>query len=569
MATNNFKPFAIGAGANVLSQAEYEALAALVTGFTSGKASSAQVNKALRQSTFIAASIAQFILNKSAIDVLDDGDLAGFVTDFGNALNKHSQPLDAGLTSLAALAGGANMLPYYTAADVFAQTSLTAIGRSLIGQTTQANALSYLGGAPLASPTFTGTPAAPTAAAGTSTTQIATTAFVQAVAALLAPLSSPALTGTPTAPTAAAGTATDQIATMNALLNGMALYGIGGAGATTPTYTIHPADIANTSPTRIIQALNTEDQATVGSPVANQSFGGLSVIRGIRPAQFGVSGQGAEATFWYRGFSGALALQSDWLQLATTLSPTFTGTPTAPTATAGTSTTQIANTAFVGAAIVAATGRLAAIQKFTSSGTYTPTPGVTKIIVEMVGGGGGGGGAQAGSSTSNSVGGGGGSGAYVRAMITSPAASYAITVGSGGSGGTTGQGGTGGATTFGSLISCGGGSGGYTGTSSNAPNAAGGGFGGSATVTSPAVAIFSSNGGFGNAGYMTTSQGGNAGNGATVQLGNGGFGSANGGGSVGGGYGSGGGGALTTTTNTTQQNGGAGAGGVVIIYEYY
>lgn len=33
--------------------------------------------------------------------------------------------------------------------------------------------------APLASPTFTGTPAAPTAAAGTNTTQVATTAFVQ------------------------------------------------------------------------------------------------------------------------------------------------------------------------------------------------------------------------------------------------------------------------------------------------------------------------------------------------------------------------------------------------------
>jgi hypothetical protein len=35
--------------------------------------------------------------------------------------------------------------------------------------------------ADLASPTFTGTPAAPTAASGTNTTQIATTAFVQAV----------------------------------------------------------------------------------------------------------------------------------------------------------------------------------------------------------------------------------------------------------------------------------------------------------------------------------------------------------------------------------------------------
>ena len=36
-----------------------------------------------------------------------------------------------------------------------------------------------LDGAPLASPTFTGTPAAPTAAADTNTTQIATTAYVQ------------------------------------------------------------------------------------------------------------------------------------------------------------------------------------------------------------------------------------------------------------------------------------------------------------------------------------------------------------------------------------------------------
>lgn len=44
-------------------------------------------------------------------------------------------------------------------------------------------ALSSIGGAPLASPTFTGTPAAPTATAGTNTTQLATTAFVTAAIA--------------------------------------------------------------------------------------------------------------------------------------------------------------------------------------------------------------------------------------------------------------------------------------------------------------------------------------------------------------------------------------------------
>jgi hypothetical protein len=67
--------------------------------------------------------------------------------------------------------------------------------------------------ASLASPDFTGTPTAPTATAGTKTTQIATTAFVDAAVTLKAPLASPDLTGTPTAPTATAGTKTTQIAT--------------------------------------------------------------------------------------------------------------------------------------------------------------------------------------------------------------------------------------------------------------------------------------------------------------------------------------------------------------------
>jgi hypothetical protein len=62
-----------------------------------------------------------------------------------------------------------------------------------------------------ASPTFTGTPAAPTAAVDTNTTQVATTAYV--VGQGYAKLASPALSGTPTAPTAGAGTNTTQLAT--------------------------------------------------------------------------------------------------------------------------------------------------------------------------------------------------------------------------------------------------------------------------------------------------------------------------------------------------------------------
>lgn len=61
-----------------------------------------------------------------------------------------------------------------------------------------------------ASPSFTGTPTAPTAAAGTNSTQLATTSFV---ATSFAPLASPALTGTPTAPTASASDDSTQLAT--------------------------------------------------------------------------------------------------------------------------------------------------------------------------------------------------------------------------------------------------------------------------------------------------------------------------------------------------------------------
>ena len=67
--------------------------------------------------------------------------------------------------------------------------------------------------APLASPNFTGIPLAPTASAGTNTTQVATTAFVTGGLNLKADLAGPTFTGVPAAPTASAGTNTTQLAT--------------------------------------------------------------------------------------------------------------------------------------------------------------------------------------------------------------------------------------------------------------------------------------------------------------------------------------------------------------------
>lgn len=145
MAINNFKPFATAANANVTAQADWETLPALLSGFMAGKASSAQVNKAIRQASFIAAALAQYTANKSGLDVLDDGDLNGFVSKMGTAFGKDFQALDATLTALAGLATGTNKLPYFTGTDTAAQTDLTSVGRDIIGKNTIADILTYLG----------------------------------------------------------------------------------------------------------------------------------------------------------------------------------------------------------------------------------------------------------------------------------------------------------------------------------------------------------------------------------------------------------------------------------------
>ena len=85
---------------------------------------------------------------------------------------------DAELLALAGLTSAADKLPYFTGAGTAALADFTAAGRALLDDANAAAQLTTLGAAPLASPTFTGTPAAPTAASGTNTTQLATTAFV-------------------------------------------------------------------------------------------------------------------------------------------------------------------------------------------------------------------------------------------------------------------------------------------------------------------------------------------------------------------------------------------------------
>lgn len=129
------------------------------------------------------------------------------------------------------------------------------------------------GAAPIASPTFTGIPAGPTAALSTNTTQLATTAFVIA--------------------NAAAGSVSS-------------VFGRGGA----------------------VVSANGDYTAT---QVTNTPAGGVAAVT----VQAAIT-----------------ELDTEKANLA---SPTFTGTPAAPTAAGGTNTTQLATTAFVTAAVSGST----------------------------------------------------------------------------------------------------------------------------------------------------------------------------------------------------------------------
>ena len=89
MPNNDFLPFAGAVGANVVTQAEWEGLTALLEdGFIAGTARSNQANKLFRQVSIMMAMIASFIVDETGDDVIDDGvaGIAAIQTSFTNAI---------------------------------------------------------------------------------------------------------------------------------------------------------------------------------------------------------------------------------------------------------------------------------------------------------------------------------------------------------------------------------------------------------------------------------------------------------------------------------------------------
>ena len=146
---------------------------------------------------------------------------------------------------------------------------------------------------------------------------------LQSALSAKAPLTSPALTGTPTAPTATGGTNTTQLATTAFVQAALAGFGAGdmlkSAYDADNDGKVDAAEVADSVPWAGVTG-----KPSTFAPAAHSHA--ISQVTGLQAAIDGKAG------------------------LA---SPAFTGTPSAPTATSGTNTTQIANTAFVQAAIAA------------------------------------------------------------------------------------------------------------------------------------------------------------------------------------------------------------------------
>jgi hypothetical protein len=241
-----------------------------------------------------------------------------------------------------------------------ASTDLCTVNASLVSnsQSISPAQLGYISGlssnaqtqinakAPLAGPTFTGIPAAPTASTGDSSTQIATTAFVKnqsyltssSAASTYAPLANATLTGTPLAPTASAGDNSTQIATT--------------AFVKSQSY------------------LPTTTAASTYAPLASPSLTGVPVST---TASTGDNSTQIATTAFVKNQS-YLTTSSASSTYAPLASATLTGTPLAPTASTGDNTTQIATTAFVKNQSYLTTSSASSTYAPLASATLTGTP---------------------------------------------------------------------------------------------------------------------------------------------------------------------------------------------------
>lgn len=127
MATNDFQSFAGGVGANVLSQSDWLALAALGAGFSSGVAPSAACNKAWRQSSIMSAVVAQLIVDNTGQNATDDGTTATLLANLKAAMKAQSIGLIGQARNLKASLAAAGASLTLTADQIIVGAGLTGL----------------------------------------------------------------------------------------------------------------------------------------------------------------------------------------------------------------------------------------------------------------------------------------------------------------------------------------------------------------------------------------------------------------------------------------------------------
>lgn len=229
--------------------------------------------------------------------------------------------------------------------------------------------------APLASPTLTGTPKAPTATAGTNTTQIATTAFVTTA---VSTAESSAKSYTDTKVANLVNSAPETLDTLGELATALSE----NVEVTTALNTAigskaNANEVVKLSGDQTIEGTKTFSSTISGSISGNAA----TATKATQDASGNVitstylTKTSASNTYLGKTAKAASATSADSATkatkdgdgnvitstYATLASPTFTGTPKAPTAAAGTNTTQIATTAFVTNAVTGITSSLGSL----------------------------------------------------------------------------------------------------------------------------------------------------------------------------------------------------------------
>ena len=414
----DFLPFATGAGANVLSQAVYAALSSVATGYQSGVAQSAALNKTWRQSSIMAAVVAQFIVNQTGQPAIDDGTMATLLGNLATAIavSARQNPVlaDTGAANTYAVANLSAFTAYPTVSGLI-------IDVSIANANTGASTLNVdgLGIKPIYGLGLQALQGGELVAKGIACLMyiIASTVNSGNGAWVLMEC----LGGAQQIPNAMAS---QHAATLGQVQSGASTYAVDSGAVNAYVVTLSPAPTSLTDGLRV--RFRPTNSNTNASTLNLNAFGVKNIVgQSLQPLQGTEIIANSDVEVVYNTNAGAFVLVSGY-----------------------------------------ASGRLLGITTYQTAGsfTFTPNPSAKTTRVRQAGGGGAGGGTQATSSSQAAAGSGGNAGNYAEYAINGAiSGTVAVTIGAGGTAVSGNSGNVGGSTSFGTYCTTPGGNGGLVG----------------------------------------------------------------------------------------------------------